>query len=247
MKRVFFRADDFGSCQAANRAILDCVRAGLVQNVGIMAPGVALGAEIEELKSSGADLGFHVVLNSEWNDLKWNPCAQKSLIPSLLDENGEFTWAPIELHNRGFSIEEAMIEVNAQYERLVELGFKLSYLDEHMGVGWLPGFRDRLHDFAAEKGLMTTTHLSYVSLPPQSDWNQQSLVSSFQGDGQIVMLHPAYRDGVTEGFVHAGLEPGQVAMEREIETLWFADEGNVRATFEAGIDPVKFSSLRQYH
>lgn len=211
-----------------------------------MAPGAALEEGLEELVNSGVCLGLHVVLNSEWNSVKWTPCADRKLIPSLLDAEGEFTQSPMVLFENGFDVDEALIEVVCQYQKLSNLGVKLSYLDEHMGVGWLPTLRSALHTFARENGLNTVDHLPSITMPPQSVWTKEKFVNSLQGDGVLQVSHPAYRDPITEGFWHQGLEVGQIAAEREVEAKFFSDPEIVDAVLKAGFVPTEFTQLRSY-
>ena len=78
MKRTFIaRADDFGSAQAANAAILEALTQGcLIRNVSCMAPGPHIARDAEALRAFAArvDLGLHLTVNSEWDTVAWTPC-----------------------------------------------------------------------------------------------------------------------------------------------------------------------------
>ena len=78
MKQIIFRADDFGSAEAADQAILQILQAGgPVRNVSCMAPGVRMAADAAALAqfADRIDIGLHFTVNSEWDAVKWTPCA----------------------------------------------------------------------------------------------------------------------------------------------------------------------------
>ena len=94
MKRTFIaRADDFGSAQAANAAILEALTQGcLIRNVSCMAPGPHIARDAEALRAFAArvDLGLHLTVNSEWDTVAWTPCGPPAAAAPLLDRRGRF-------------------------------------------------------------------------------------------------------------------------------------------------------------
>ena len=61
--------------------------------------------------------------------------------------------------------DEAYDEAAAQLRRLRALGLEIDYLDEHMGVGWLPGVRDRLSRLAEREGLVEADRFALLPRP----------------------------------------------------------------------------------
>src|SRR4051794_34350018 len=119
---VVFRADDAGSSEGANLAVLKTVADGVVRNVGFMAPGPALEHAADLFRGlEGINLGLHVTLNAEWDEVKWGPVLGAAQVPSLVEREGWFTATPKVLHDRSFSPDEAMTEVEAQLQRLRDL------------------------------------------------------------------------------------------------------------------------------
>lgn len=201
--KIVFRADDAGSTEGANLAIVETARHGVVRNVSIMVPGPAFGHAVSLLKAlENVDLGLHVTLSSEWDTPKWGPVLPPSKVPTLVEGDGSFTQNPGVLYERGFSVDEAMAEVAAQLARARDAGLKIAYLDEHMGVGWI-GLTDRLRQFAHQEGLV------YAGDVPNLD-------DLYEGEGPVVtVFHPGSDDDpIMAGFIHIGLSPGQVHAER---------------------------------
>ena len=86
--RLILRADDMGSCHAANEACIQCFRKGIVQSVEVMVPGPWYAEAVRMLKDNpGLDVGVHLTLTSEWQFYKWGPVTHA---PSLVDRHGHF-------------------------------------------------------------------------------------------------------------------------------------------------------------
>lgn len=201
--KIVFRADDAGSTEGANLAIVETVRHGVVRNVSIMAPGPAFDHAVPLLKAlENVDLGLHVTLSAEWDAPKWGPVLPTREVPTLVESDGSFTQNPGVLHERGFSIDEAMAEVAAQLAKARGAGLRIAYLDEHMGVGWI-GLADRLRHFALQESLVYADDVPYLD-------------ESYGGEGPAVrVFHPGSDDDpIMAGFIHVGLTPGQVHAER---------------------------------
>lgn len=134
MKRLILRADDLGYCQAVNYAIERTVKEGIIGSVGLMPnmPDAAHGLKL--LEGTGVALGVHT------NLCLGRPCADPARIPSLLDAEGNLkssrvyreAWAEGEEFT---CLEEMILEVEAQYQRFLELtGRKPDYFEAHAVV-----------------------------------------------------------------------------------------------------------------
>lgn len=158
--RLITRADDFGSARSANSAILEALAAGhMVRNVSCMAPGKYIEQDAGELVryAGQVDFGLHYTLNSEWDSVKWNPCAPKESIPSLLDQTGNFYPSSEELRSANIRMEEAIAELDAQLERLTTLGIPITYVDGHMFPDRIiPGLDEEMKAWAKRKGILCT-------------------------------------------------------------------------------------------
>ena len=220
--RLITRADDAGSCQSANLAIATTCHFGAIRNVSFMAPGPAIEQAATVLKKqSRINRGFHVVLNAEWDDIKWGPVLPPESVPSLVDENGHFFATPNILRERGFSVDEAMAEIEAQLARLRELGLTIDYVDEHMGVSWI-GLREGIADLCAREGLIDAH--GFGGLPRLSESSgdiRQDFLERLRTTPEgtyVFVTHPGLDAPDMRTLGHAGLEPGQVARERAAET-----------------------------
>jgi predicted glycoside hydrolase/deacetylase ChbG (UPF0249 family) len=249
-KRLVVRSDDAGSSRSANRAISECATRGLARNISLMAPGPAIEDAAQVLAGlENVDFGLHVTLNSEWDSPRWGPVSPRSQAQALLEEDGAFTREPMTLFERGFSsasLEAAMEEVAAQLQKLRGLGFNLSYLDEHMGVGWLPGLRERLQVLASTHGLIVAAPVP--SLPDVAgdfadSFEQLSTrISRAPGGDWVWVTHPTFDDEETRS-IRPGRQRGNVASERDGDQRLLCDERLKTWCEQNKVEVVRYSQV----
>lgn len=214
---VVFRADDAGSSPGANVAVRETVLNGVVRNVSVMVPGPYFEQAVPLLSGlTGIDFGLHVTLSAEWDHIKWGPVAAASRVPSLVDDRGHFTPAPHHLQERGFSLEQAVAEVEAQLAKGRAAGLTFHYLDEHMGVGWIDGLRDELQALCRREGLLYHGDIPY--LPNGQTQDVSSLLHAIRRHAitpHVVVAHPGSDDDpVMREFTLGTIPAGQILEER---------------------------------
>ena len=129
MKRILVRADDLGYSEAFNFGLARAVKSGIVRCVGVM-PNM-------EWAKHGVDLlkDTDVVFTVHANICQGRPITDPALIPSLVDEQGFFKDKSLyrEAKEDFVVLEEVVMEVEAQYNRLVELTGKKPFMVEAHG------------------------------------------------------------------------------------------------------------------
>lgn len=250
MITLYPRADDAGSSRAANRAILECVKHGIIKNISVMAPPYAsedAGDILKDLdKEFDVSFGLHITLNAEWDGVKWGPVSNPKDVPSLLGQDGYFP-ALTSHHTGRILLKEALKECKAQLEKLRSLGFRLTYLDEHMGVGLysVPELHQALIEFAREEGLY---HVDVIESLPEIDLSGDALKSlrnllEQQPDGEyIYFTHPAFDDSELEPCYTTGVPKGKIPRERAAETRLLCDPRTKALLEEKGIRLGNFSA-----
>ena len=128
---LIIHADDFGMAHSVNRAISQSLENGWVTSASVMVPcpwfpEVAAWAR----KHPNADLGIHLVLDSEWADFRWGPVAPTDKVSSLLDPDGYFYNDPSLFAHVKMS--EVQIELHAQIDKARAEGMHVTHLDSHM-------------------------------------------------------------------------------------------------------------------
>lgn len=138
MKKILVRADDLGYSRGVNYGIADSVKQGIIKSVGVMPnmPEVTHGLEL--LKGEDVCYGLHT------NICVGKPLTDPKLIPSLVNENGEFKSSKQYRNAKEdfVMLDEVLLEIEAQYQRFVELvGDKPHYFEGHavMSINFFKG------------------------------------------------------------------------------------------------------------
>ncbi len=122
---LVIHADDFGETHAANRAISEALEKGWVTSASVMVPCPWFPEVVRFAKEHpDMDLGVHLTLTSEWEDLRWGPVAPKDKVPSLLDADGylPLTAAAVTRNAAPGNVE---IELRTQIERAQKMGVSM--------------------------------------------------------------------------------------------------------------------------
>ena len=139
--KLVVRADDIGSCHAADLACIKCFREGIARSVEVMVPCPWFNEAAQMLRDNpGYDVGVHLTLTSEWENYKWGPVTQSA---SLADAQGNFypmtSQRPDFPPKTGFlecgwKIEEVEKELRAQIELAKKMIPQVSHLSSHMNT-----------------------------------------------------------------------------------------------------------------
>lgn len=126
--KLIIRADDLGFSEAVNYGIYKAVKDGVVTCVGMMTNMESAEHGYELLKNTDICLGQHT------NICVGKPVSDPQLIPSLVQDNGEFCTSR-EIRSRKedtIVVEEAEIEIEAQLLRFREItGKNPDYFEAH--------------------------------------------------------------------------------------------------------------------
>jgi hypothetical protein len=248
--RLVTRADDAAMSRSANRAIRETCEHGLVRNISVMAPAPFLEDAAETLAGlPDVAFGLHVCLNCEWESPRWGPVLPPDQVPGLLAEDGRLTRDPKVLHHRGLTADTILPEIRAQLDRLREVGFDVSYIDEHMGFGWVGGLGDALGDLAAHEGLIYRMDLKRLPRPDAAiapgDHPGRLLEQLRRAEPgtYLVVGHPAYDDEEMRAVERLGEGAGDVARDRNLQRLQFVRADILTLCRDRGIVPIRYDGL----
>ncbi|GAB6928360.1 hypothetical protein JCM10914A_23430 [Paenibacillus sp. JCM 10914] len=232
MRSIITRADDLASSRSANEAIAKVVDAGFIRNVSIMAPGPYL-EEAAKLLSHREDIcfGFHMTLNAEWDQMRWGPVTAKEQVPSLIDREGFFHQDPSWFVQHPPSVDEIIKECEAQLNRLMRVGFTITYADSHMlPERFMPGLQAELDRWIVAKGLINHRYF-YKMFPgdmPEDHEQFERVLAKLQ-DGQYFLLsHPSLYSAEMRLCGNAQVDGEELARGRAKETAFLAQEGLIR-------------------
>lgn len=252
--KLLSRADDFGSARAANKAILEALEVGYaVRNVSCMAvaPYVEEGAEYLK-KYHHVDIGIHVTLNAEWDEIKWGPLTNVDRTFGLTDSRGYFFASQQMLAARKPDVAELIKEYDAQLDKLTALGLQVSYADSHMFPElFVEGLEEEFDMWIRRKGLLNSTeyYSSCSAGRPDFTENESDFIKSMdiwlgevQKEAQVFYLtHPAVANEETFLFANKHFTKGVVQKERQEEYLAVTSPHWEKWCEQYEITPVRYS------
>jgi predicted glycoside hydrolase/deacetylase ChbG (UPF0249 family) len=228
--RLIVRSDDMGFCHSVNTACIEAFKNGISRTVEIMAPTPWFPEAVKLLQANPTyDVGIHLVLTSEWENLKWRPL---TTAPSLVDADGfflPFIWenknAPqtAYLTQRKINLQEVEAELRAQIELVKRHLPQVSHLSGHMGCNHTnPEIKSLVDRLAIEYQLPIEikTPFTYVKdfsgnqkSPQQKEKDLIKILENLKPGTHYIVEHPGYLQGDMETVGHKGYE--NVAYDRQ--------------------------------
>jgi predicted glycoside hydrolase/deacetylase ChbG (UPF0249 family) len=249
MDRLIIRTDDAGSCEGANQGILAAAGAGLARNVSVMTVGPAFNQAAGTLTTlQGVSFGLHFVLTSEWDGVRWGPLSDVQTVPELIEPDGTFPRTGQLVHDRKPDLGQVRRELVAQYERALQAGFTIEYVDEHMGIGWAAGIRQVVTEFCAEEELIAADALPLIPVaPPRSAGEWGGWAKSLRNEAAcgLWVTHPSTRTKDADRQFIEGQPEGAVAAERDEERQLLISTELRLALQQASIVPATYPEIAE--
>ena len=135
---LVIRIDDMGAFHSVNEACVETFRSGIARSVEVMPVAAWFPEAVKMLKENpGLDVGVHLTLTSEWENVKWRPLTH---CPSLTDADGYFypmirpnpDYPGQALTEHEWDIREIENEFRAQIETALRNIPQVSHLTGHM-------------------------------------------------------------------------------------------------------------------
>jgi len=255
---LLVRGDDIGSSHAANLACIESYWNGIMRSVELMVPCAWFPEAAKLLRENpGLDVGVHLVLTSEWSNVKWRPLTP---CPSLVDSNGYFypmIWprsdfpAGTSLREANWKIEEIEQEFRAQIEMAIRHVPWVSHMGCHMGCeGCAPEIASLVNRLAKEYKLNRDPFGSgyqFKSLWMRTDSTAEQRIRStlltlknLKSGKYFFIDHPGYDTPEMRAIWHTGYE--NVAADRDAVTRVFTSEEVKQMVKTKGIRLVSYAS-----
>ncbi len=150
---VVVHADDVGMCDATVDALLALAgRGGLISSASLMVPCPGFAVAAARCRDRvELDLGVHLTLTSEWEDLRWGPVDEIGGCSGLVDEAGCFhrhqdCWIAVDAA-------AAQRELAAQVDLALAAGLDVTHLDPHMCATLHPALIDGYGELGRAHGI----------------------------------------------------------------------------------------------
>lgn len=256
--RLIVRGDDMGYSHSGNEAILKCFKEGIETSIEVIVPSPWFPEAAKMLaENPGVDVGVHLALTSEWDNIKWRPVSE---VPSLRDADGYFypmirpnkNYPKRALTEHDWRIEEVEKEFRAQIEMAKRKIPRVSHLSGHMGCDSLNAdvkvlvkklAREYKLDIAPEE--VGVKNIGYAGPHATSEEKLASFMKALDsleaGKTYLFVDHPGLDSPELRAIHHIGYE--HVAIDRQGVTDTWTDP-RVRKHIEAkGIQLIGYSDL----
>ncbi len=258
--KLLIRADDIGSSHAANRACINSYTHGIARSVEVMVNCSWFPEAVEMLKQHPRyDVGVHLMLTSEWDNVKWRPL---TYAPSLVDENGYFfpmVWPNDNyppgrtIRGANWKIEEIEQEMRAQIELAMKHIPQVSHISAHMGFTSMDASVSEVaQKLAVEYGLHID--LSKHNFQRMPGWKREQTIDekidtfvenikNLTPGNYLFVEHPAYDEPEMRATFHTGYT--DVAEDRDHVTRIFTSPRVLQAIKEKGIVLVGYNNFKE--
>lgn len=261
--RLIVRGDDMGYSHSGNEALVKCFKEGIESSIEVIVPSPWFPEAVEMLKDiPDIDVGIHLALTSEWDNVKWRPI---SASPSLRDADGYFY--PMIYPNKNYP-KRALVEndwriedVEKEFRAQIEMGMKkiprISHISGHMGcTGMGDDVKGLIQKLAKEYNLLIldrnmqdlgVSGAGYMGPHATSTEKIESfskmLESLEPGKTYLFVDHPGLDSPELRAIHHIGYE--QVAADRQgVTDAWTSPK--VKALVKSkGIQLIGYRDLRK--
>lgn len=136
--RLIVRGDDMGYTHSGNVALIKCYKEGIETSIEVIVPSPWFPEAVKLLQQNpGVDVGIHLALTSEWENIKWRPLSNGA---SIKDSNGYFY--PMVYPNKNYP-GQALLEnhikledIEKEFRLQIEMALKkiphISHISSHM-------------------------------------------------------------------------------------------------------------------
>jgi predicted glycoside hydrolase/deacetylase ChbG (UPF0249 family) len=257
--RLIVRGDDIGSTHAANLGCIQSYKEGIMRSTEIMVPCPWFPEAVEMLKETpDLDVGVHITLTSEWENIKWGPLTHA---PSLTDADGYFypqIW-PSErfpedrtIKGADWKLEEIEAEMRAQIEMALRYIPQVSHLSCHMGCTMIDKQVAEVFEKLAQEYELDIDPGDYKvkalpvrirgeSTEERVDAFIQGLKKLEPGETYLFVEHPAVAGNEMEAVGHDGYYT--VNSDRQMVLEMFTSHRIKQTIEELGIELISYAEL----
>jgi chitin disaccharide deacetylase len=258
--RLIVRGDDMGYAHAGNIALIDCFKNGIQTSIEVIVPSPWFPEAVKLLQQNpGSDIGIHLAITSEWDNVKWRPLSDCA---SLRDSNGYFY--PMVFPNKnypGAAIKEnnwLLADIEKEFRAQIELGKKLipgiTHISGHMGCTDInPAVKALTQKLAKEYqididlGEHAVKYTTYDGPAKTADEKIKSFISMLNklqdGNTYLFVDHPGLNNQELQAIHHIGYE--NVAADRQGVTDLYTNEAVKAAIKKRGIQLIGYKQLTQ--
>lgn len=256
--RLILRGDDMGISHSSNHAIIKAYRAGLQKSAEVIVTGPWFPEAVRLLNENpGLDVGVHLTLTSEWENLKWSPLSKSENLTDSLGYFQPFVW-PNErygesraLLSQDWALEDIELEFRMQIERAKSAINNLTHLTFHMGVNHMaPEVTEMAKQIAGEYDLdIDPDEFGFKRIrfgETLTDGEEKvtrliEILENLEPGDYMLVTHPDLDTPATRAIHHIGYE--NVAKDRQSDTDMLTSKRLKEAIDNLGIRVISYADL----
>lgn len=257
--RLIVRGDDMGYSHSGNEALIKCYKEGIQKSIEVIVPSPWFPEAVKMLEENpGVDVGIHLAITSEWDNVKWRPLSD---CPSLKDSDGYFY--PMIWKNKNYpgrailenawKLEDIEKEFRAQIELAKKKIPRVSHISGHMGCTFFdPKVRELAKRLAKEYNIDIDTEEYEVKgvgydgpheTAAQKEQSFMNMLRKLKPGTYLFVDHPGFDGPELRAIHHVGYE--NVAIDRQgVVDIWTSEK--VKALIkELGIELISYADLKR--
>jgi predicted glycoside hydrolase/deacetylase ChbG (UPF0249 family) len=237
--RLIVKGDDMGAGHGINAATIDAYKRGVLTTTNVIVAGPWFPEAARLLNENpGLDVGVHLAITSEWENVKWRPLTSA---PSIVDADGYFF--PMVQPRAGFppntsikesswKVDEIERELRAQLTTAKRHLPQATYTWNHMGFTSLsPELATLVSRLSKEYGLVVPSELGITWLGNVYDSKDTGAVKADKLAARLETLGP----GLWEHIDHAATDDPEMRAYGHKGYEWVAADRS--AVLEAWTSP----------
>ena len=257
--RLIVRGDDMGFSHSGNEALIKSYKDGIETSIEIIVPSPWFPEAVKMLKESPrVDVGIHIALTSEWDNVKYRPVSNS---PSLTDADGYFY--PFIFPNKNYpgqsltennpKLEDIEREIRAQIELALKKIPRITHISAHMGCY---NMNDKVKAIAKKLSKEFKVDIDprelgvkSVSYSGSKETSEQKVLSFIRmldelkaGETYLFVDHPGIDTPELRAIHHIGYE--NVALDRPGVTDAWTDQRVKDAIKKKGIKLISYAELK---
>ena len=255
--RLIVRGDDMGFSHSGNMAMIESFKNGIETTIEVIVPSPWFPEAVTLLKDyPNADVGVHIALTSEWENVKYRPLTPAK---SLVDADGYFfpmIWKNENYPNNAliesnWKIGDIEAEMRAQIEMALKKIPQVSHITSHMGCTSIsPEVEELANQLAKEYNIyIDMGSVIKVRYDGKKDTSERK-IESFkkmlnnleQGKTYLFVDHPGIDNQELQAIYHKGYE--NVATDRQGVTDTFTDASVKKVIIDKGIQLIGYKDLK---
>lgn len=258
--RLIIRGDDMGYTHSGNEALIKCSKEGIQQSIEVIVPSPWFPEAVKMLNDNpGIDVGIHLAITSEWDNVKWRPLTD---CKSIRDSNGYFF--PMVWPNKNYpgqSIKEnnwTIDDIEKEFRAQIEMGLKkiphISHISAHMGCtnvsDEVKAMTKKLaKEFNIDIDLeeLNISHIGYDGPSKTAAEKEQSFIKMLDkleaGKTYMFLDHPGFDNAELQAVHHIGYE--NVAADRQGVTNLFTSKKVKAAIVARKIEVISYKDVLQ--